>query len=155
MYLLYDFNYQLPLLVLFIHLNTKFCTSVTVHVRIWNMYHQYLLLSSNSEINCFPELFNIFRIMTSTVQATKNAVTLKGSAKMVSEFFHYGINSILYQRGIYPSESFTRYLDIVHYSGSVKKLGRCQSPARSPANFYSLKGFPLLDFPGEFAVQFN
>ena len=35
-------------------------------------------------------------------------VTLKGSAQLVSEFFDYGINSILYQRGIYPSESFTR-----------------------------------------------
>ena len=35
-------------------------------------------------------------------------VTLKGSAQLVSEFFNYGINSILYQRGIYPSESFTR-----------------------------------------------
>ncbi|XP_013780640.1 mitotic spindle assembly checkpoint protein MAD2A-like [Limulus polyphemus] len=37
-----------------------------------------------------------------------NAVTLKGSADIVSEFFNYGINSILYQRGIYPPESFTR-----------------------------------------------
>jgi len=48
--------------------------------------------------------------MTSTQQATKtsNAVTLKGSAKIISEFFNYGINSILYQRGIYPAESFTR-----------------------------------------------
>jgi len=46
--------------------------------------------------------------MTSTLQQTKNAVTLKGSATLVSEFFNYGINSILYQRGIYPPESFTR-----------------------------------------------
>ena len=35
-------------------------------------------------------------------QATKSQVTLKGSAQMVAEFFNYGINSILYQRGIYP-----------------------------------------------------
>jgi len=46
--------------------------------------------------------------MTSTLQQSKNAVTLKGSATLVSEFFNYGINSILYQRGIYPPESFTR-----------------------------------------------
>ena len=46
--------------------------------------------------------------MTSTAQQTKNAVTLKGSAAIISEFFNYGINSILYQRGIYPPESFTR-----------------------------------------------
>ena len=46
--------------------------------------------------------------MTSTAQQTKNAVTLKGSAAIISEFFNYGVNSILYQRGIYPPESFTR-----------------------------------------------
>ena len=47
--------------------------------------------------------------MTSTVQQSKNAVTLRGSAAIISEFFNYGINSILYQRGIYPPESFTRF----------------------------------------------
>ncbi|XP_044157962.1 mitotic spindle assembly checkpoint protein MAD2A [Bufo gargarizans] len=41
-------------------------------------------------------------------QLTKEGITLKGSAETVSEFFYFGINSILYQRGIYPSESFTR-----------------------------------------------
>merc|ERR1711931_232936 len=41
-------------------------------------------------------------------QTTKSQVTLKGSAQMVAEFFNYGVNSILYQRGIYPPESFTR-----------------------------------------------
>jgi mitotic spindle assembly checkpoint protein MAD2 len=42
------------------------------------------------------------------MQLTKSAVTLKGSAQMVSEFFNFGINSILYQRGIYPPENFKR-----------------------------------------------
>lgn len=47
---------------------------------------------------------------TTTQLATKtdNAVTLKGSAKMVAEFLKYGANSILYQRGVYPPEDFTR-----------------------------------------------
>ncbi|XP_060581162.1 mitotic spindle assembly checkpoint protein MAD2A-like [Ruditapes philippinarum] len=40
--------------------------------------------------------------------AAKNAITLKGSTETVAEFFDYGINSILYQRGIYPPETFTR-----------------------------------------------
>jgi len=40
--------------------------------------------------------------------ATKNSITLKGSAQMIQQFFHYGINSILYQRGIYPSDTFMR-----------------------------------------------
>ncbi|CAL1286587.1 unnamed protein product [Larinioides sclopetarius] len=37
-----------------------------------------------------------------------SAITLKGSADIVTEFFNYGINSIIYQRGIYPVESFSR-----------------------------------------------
>ncbi|XP_056407739.1 mitotic spindle assembly checkpoint protein MAD2A [Hyla sarda] len=41
-------------------------------------------------------------------QLTREGITLKGSAEIVSEFFYFGINSILYQRGIYPSETFTR-----------------------------------------------
>lgn len=31
---------------------------------------------------------------------------LKGSIDIVVEFFNYGINSILYQRGLYPSDTF-------------------------------------------------
>jgi mitotic spindle assembly checkpoint protein MAD2 len=46
--------------------------------------------------------------MSRTVQATKNTITLKGSTEIVTEFFGYSINSILYQRGIYPPESFSR-----------------------------------------------
>jgi len=44
--------------------------------------------------------------MSSTSQS--NAITLKGSTDIVAEFFYYGINSILYQRGIYPPETFVR-----------------------------------------------
>uniref|UniRef100_A0A2P2I0X2 Mitotic spindle assembly checkpoint protein MAD2A n=1 Tax=Hirondellea gigas TaxID=1518452 RepID=A0A2P2I0X2_9CRUS len=44
--------------------------------------------------------------MMATDTATKSIITLKGSSKLVSEFFYYGINSILYQRGIYPAENF-------------------------------------------------
>eukprot|EP01028_Stygiella_incarcerata_P008522 TRINITY_DN3723_c0_g1_i1.p1 TRINITY_DN3723_c0_g1~~TRINITY_DN3723_c0_g1_i1.p1 ORF type:complete len:207 (-),score=55.55 TRINITY_DN3723_c0_g1_i1:172-792(-) len=46
--------------------------------------------------------------MSSTVQATKNIITLRGSTEIVTEFFAYSINSILYQRGIYPPETFDR-----------------------------------------------
>lgn len=45
--------------------------------------------------------------MQGTSTETKNAITLKGSAQIVAEFFNYGINSILYQRGVYPPEMFT------------------------------------------------
>lgn len=38
--------------------------------------------------------------------SSKSPVHLKGSVNIVVEFFNYGINSILYQRGLYPSETF-------------------------------------------------
>lgn len=34
------------------------------------------------------------------------SMQLKGSIDIVIEFFNYGINSILYQRGLYPSDTF-------------------------------------------------
>ncbi|KAJ4395801.1 Mitotic spindle checkpoint component mad2 [Gnomoniopsis smithogilvyi] len=34
-------------------------------------------------------------------------LSLRGSAKLVAEFFQYSIHSILYQRGVYPAEDFT------------------------------------------------
>lgn len=42
----------------------------------------------------------------STAQATKNCITLNGSAQIIAEYLKYGINSILFQRGIYPAETF-------------------------------------------------
>lgn len=40
-------------------------------------------------------------------------LSLRGSSKLVAEFFHYSINTILFQRGVYPAEDFT----------AVKKYG--------------------------------
>ncbi|KAF7991857.1 hypothetical protein HCN44_010658 [Aphidius gifuensis] len=39
-------------------------------------------------------------------QQKAKCITLKGSAELVREYLLYGINSILYQRGIYPPETF-------------------------------------------------
>lgn len=36
-----------------------------------------------------------------------DSISLKGSTRTITEFFEYSINSILYQRGIYPSDDFT------------------------------------------------
>eukprot|EP00466_Bigelowiella_natans_P003549 jgi/Bigna1/92439/estExt_fgenesh1_pm.C_230012 len=44
--------------------------------------------------------------MPTRTEAKSNTITLKGSAQIVSEFFGYSINSILYQRGIYDPELF-------------------------------------------------
>nr|ODN85118.1 mitotic spindle assembly checkpoint protein MAD2 [Cryptococcus depauperatus CBS 7841]ODO02414.1 mitotic spindle assembly checkpoint protein MAD2 [Cryptococcus depauperatus CBS 7855] len=37
---------------------------------------------------------------------TNQSITLKGSTAIVTEFFEYSVNSILYQRGVYPSDDF-------------------------------------------------
>ncbi len=38
----------------------------------------------------------------------KKEINIKGSSALVTEFFGYSINSILYQRGVYPPEMFFR-----------------------------------------------
>ena len=35
-------------------------------------------------------------------------ITLRGSTDIVKEFFEFSVNNILYQRGIYPPETFQR-----------------------------------------------
>ncbi|GMT24803.1 hypothetical protein PFISCL1PPCAC_16100, partial [Pristionchus fissidentatus] len=50
----------------------------------------------------------LIKQMSAMDTKTKGAISLKGSAQLVQEFFHYGLNSILYQRGLYPADSFSR-----------------------------------------------
>ncbi|XP_057493528.1 mitotic spindle checkpoint protein MAD2-like [Actinidia eriantha] len=40
--------------------------------------------------------------------ATKDIITLRGLAAIVSEFFGYAANSILCNRGVYPEKSFAK-----------------------------------------------
>ena len=56
-------------------------------------------------------------ITMATKQATRTnqAITLKGSTALVTEFFEYSVNSILYQRGVYPSDDF-RQVPVSHVS---------------------------------------
>lgn len=44
--------------------------------------------------------------MTTQATRTNNAISLKGSTKIVTEFFEYSVNSILYQRNVYPADDF-------------------------------------------------
>lgn len=37
------------------------------------------------------------------------SIPLRGSAHLIAEFFYYGLNHILFQRGIYPPENFKRH----------------------------------------------
>lgn len=41
-------------------------------------------------------------------------LSLKGSSKMVAEFFEYSINTILYQRGVYPQDDFQPYVQGIY-----------------------------------------
>jgi len=44
--------------------------------------------------------------MTTTAQ--KSEISLKGSTAIVTEFFGYAVNSIIFQRGLYPPDTFKR-----------------------------------------------
>ncbi|KAJ6604580.1 spindle assembly checkpoint protein [Mycena vulgaris] len=44
--------------------------------------------------------------MPPTKQANRQAITLKGSTALVTEFFKYAVNTILFQREVYPSDDF-------------------------------------------------
>ncbi|KAI9752376.1 MAG: DNA-directed RNA polymerase III subunit RPC1 [Chaenotheca gracillima] len=46
-------------------------------------------------------------------KAKTHKLSIKGSSKLVAEFFEYSINTILFQRGVYPAEDFS----------AVKKYG--------------------------------
>lgn len=70
-------------------------------------HFQVHFLTTDNPNNLIGSLSLVQVKMAGTVQASK-AITLTGSAEIVAEYFHYGINSILYQRGIYPAETFTR-----------------------------------------------
>merc|ERR1712230_286560 len=39
-------------------------------------------------------------------KAKTHKLSLKGSSKLVAEFFQYSINTILFQRGVYPADDF-------------------------------------------------
>lgn len=54
--------------------------------------------------------------LASSSTVTSNVITLRGSTDIVTEFFKYSVNNILYQRGIYPPESFKK---VSHYGLSM------------------------------------
>ncbi len=67
--------------------------------------------------------------MASSV-STANVITLRGSVDIVTEFFNYSVNCILYQRGLYPPEAFKRvnqYGLSMHVSTDPALLGYLSS----------------------------
>ena len=53
-----------------------------------------------------PYTYTSTKMAQKQATRTNQAITLKGSTAMVSEFFEYSVNNILYQRGVYPSDDF-------------------------------------------------
>jgi mitotic spindle assembly checkpoint protein MAD2 len=45
---------------------------------------------------------------TEMADTASHSIALSGSAELVAEFFLYGVNTLLFQRGIYPPENFIR-----------------------------------------------
>ncbi|KAJ7071102.1 spindle assembly checkpoint protein [Mycena amicta] len=45
-------------------------------------------------------------MLSTKTPATRQAITLKGSTALVTEFFKYAVNTILFQREVYPSDDF-------------------------------------------------
>ncbi|KAH9044825.1 mitotic spindle checkpoint protein MAD2 [Lactarius pseudohatsudake] len=44
--------------------------------------------------------------MAPSKQSVRQSITLKGSTELVTEFFKYAVNTILFQRGVYPADDF-------------------------------------------------
>ena len=73
--------------------------------------------------------------------STSNAITLKGSTELVTEFFGYAVNNILFQRGVYPPDQFsqvpkygltmlvTNDTGLQQYLGNVTKMIRSAWPS--------------------------
>lgn len=58
-------------------------------------------------LNLKPSSQNLVILSAPMTDApTRSNLALRGSARTVAEYFEYAINSILYQRGIYPAEDF-------------------------------------------------
>jgi mitotic spindle assembly checkpoint protein MAD2 len=43
---------------------------------------------------------------SATDKSKVQKLSLRGSAKLCVEFFEFAVNSILFQRGVYPAEDF-------------------------------------------------
>ncbi|KAH8835725.1 spindle assembly checkpoint protein [Flagelloscypha sp. PMI_526] len=56
-------------------------------------------------------------------QGSRQAITLKGSTLLVTEFFRFAVNTILFQREVYPSDDFVM----------VKKYGQTLLVTEDPA----------------------
>uniref|UniRef100_A0A8R1EC90 HORMA domain-containing protein n=1 Tax=Caenorhabditis japonica TaxID=281687 RepID=A0A8R1EC90_CAEJA len=72
---------------------------------------------------------------------TQNAISLKGSAQLVKEFFHYGVNSILYLRALYPSDSFKREkkYGLTLFATNDRKLQAFLEPLLQQVEFWLAK----------------
>ena len=74
--------------------------------RKYRYYYMFFLEVWNSEIFIFI-ILSKFRKNPMELESN-NLITLRGSTDIVCEFFNFAVNSVIYNRGIYPPENFKR-----------------------------------------------
>ncbi|CAG5099424.1 Oidioi.mRNA.OKI2018_I69.XSR.g16521.t1.cds [Oikopleura dioica] len=74
--------------------------------------------------------------------ATKGTITLQGSAQMISEFLDFGINSILFQRNIYPENVFMpkKHYGLTVYMSEDEELRKYLDTVLAQARSWIEKG---------------
>lgn len=78
-----------------------------MHVRVGHSSSRCCFGPWNSRVLSFSiSSINTFKFSSMTDSST--VINLRGSTDIVKEFFEYSVNTILYQRGVYPPESFKR-----------------------------------------------
>ncbi|KAL3337353.1 hypothetical protein AABB24_029821, partial [Solanum stoloniferum] len=63
---------------------------------------------TKQSISITISLLSFLNLKMASRTVSKDIITLRGSAAIVSEYFGYAANSILYNRGVYPEESFKK-----------------------------------------------
>lgn len=63
-------------------------------------------MSKLTVVGTHPSHLYALSVFTSLMTETLSKLALKGSSKIVADYFEFAIHSILFQRGIYPAEDF-------------------------------------------------
>lgn len=105
--------------------------------------------------------------MPPAATSTSNVITLRGSTEIVTEFFHYSVNNILYQRGVYPPESFKRVAqyglalmvttdeDLQKYLSNILKQLDGKHPIVLPLRIETETNLDIICIPNQIAWLMN
>ena len=93
----------------FIKCNRITLSAVLLHAMVhWCISNRLVnvALHWKSPIVVHLDFLLFFLLRTITAMSSKD-LPLQGSARIVTEFFQYSLNAILYQRGVYPAEGLS------------------------------------------------